>query len=113
MPMSRFPADARRTEPRARKERVTVTHHGISRHDDYAWLRAGNWQEVFTDPAVLDPAIRAQLEAENAYQERLMADTAALQKELFAEMKGRIREDDSSVPLRDGPYAYGTLFEIG
>ena len=60
-------------------------------------------------PRVLDPEIRAHLEAENAYQAALMADTEALQKTLFAEMKGRIKEDDSSVPMKDGPFAYGTV----
>jgi oligopeptidase B len=88
-------------------------HHGIRRTDDYAWLRAGNWQEVFRDPDVLASDIRAHLEAENAYQEKLMADTTELQAKLFQEMKGRIKEDDSSVPMKDGPYAYGTSFKLG
>jgi len=47
--------------------------------DDYAWLRAANWQAVMRDPAQLDPAIRAHLEAENAYAEAFMADTKELQ----------------------------------
>ena len=68
---------------------------------------------MFRDPSVLDPEIRAHLEAENAYQAALMADTAELQKALFAEMKGRIKEDDSSVPMKDGPYAYGSSFRLG
>jgi oligopeptidase B len=76
-------------------------------------MRAENWQEVFRDPSTLDPAIRAHLEAENSYQERLMADTVELRKILFAEMKGRIREDDSSVPMKDGPYAYGSSYRLG
>lgn len=89
------------------------TRHGIARSDEYAWMRAENWQEVFRDPSRLDPAIRAHLEAENSYQERLMADTVELRKILFSEMKGRIREDDSSVPMRDGPYAYGSSYRLG
>jgi oligopeptidase B len=83
------------------------------RTDDFAWLRAENWQEVFRDPSVLDPNIRQHLEAENAYQAALMADTEATRKALFAEMKGRIKEDDSSVPMADGPYAYGTSYKTG
>jgi len=101
------------TPPRPEKRPVSDTHHGVTRTDDYAWLRADNWQEVFRDPSVLDPEIRAHLEAENAYQAALMADTADLQKALFAEMKGRIKEDDSSVPMKDGPYAYGSSFRLG
>ncbi|CAM5504794.1 oligopeptidase B [Aquamicrobium terrae] len=99
--------------PPTEKRPVSDTHHGITRTDDYAWLRAGNWQEVFRDPSLLDPEIRAHLDAENAYQAALMADTAELRKALFAEMKGRIKEDDSSVPMKDGAYAYGSSFRLG
>ena len=101
------------TPPQAAKHGVSDTHHGITRIDDYAWLRAGNWQEVFRDPSLLDPEIRKHLEAENAYQSALMDDTTALRKTLFAEMKGRIKEDDSSVPMKDGPFAYGSSFRLG
>ncbi|MFA6154245.1 S9 family peptidase [Mesorhizobium sp.] len=99
--------------PAPEKRPATDTHHGITRSDEYAWLRADNWQEVFRDPSLLDPGIRAQLEAENAYQSKLMADTEDLRKRLFKEMKGRIKEDDSSVPMKDGPYAYGSSFKLG
>ncbi len=111
-----MPADgtgAPKAPPVAARRETTTTHHGIVRHDDYAWLRADNWQQVMRDPAVLDQDIRAYLEAENAYTETAMADTAALQETLFAEMKGRIKDDDASVPLPDGPYAYGTRFTPG
>ena len=99
--------------PETEERPIEDTRHGITRTDEYAWLRADNWQEVFRDPSVLDPAIRAHLEAENAYQAALMADTAELRKQLFDEMKGRIKEDDSSVPMKDGPFAYGSSFRIG
>ncbi|MEX3008060.1 S9 family peptidase [Hoeflea sp. TYP-13] len=99
--------------PVAQKRPITDTRHGVERSDDYAWLRADNWQEVFQDPSVLDVGIRAYLEAENSYQQAAMADTEDLQKVLFAEMKGRIKEDDSSVPSPDGPFAYGTSFVTG
>jgi oligopeptidase B len=99
--------------PVAEKRPVSETRHGIVRTDDYAWMRADNWQEVFRDPSVLDPAIRRHLEAENAYQQALMADTQALRETLFSEMKGRIKEDDSSVPMKDGPFAYGSSFRTG
>jgi oligopeptidase B len=92
---------------------LTAVHHGIEQVDDYAWLRAANWQAVMRDPALLDPAIRAHLEAENAYTKAIMADTEGLQKQLFAEMKGRIKEDDASVPARDGAFAYYTRFVTG
>ncbi|CZT34532.1 oligopeptidase B [Rhizobium sp. 9140] len=99
--------------PVARKKPLSDTRHGITRTDDYAWFRADNWQQMFKDTSILDPEIRAHLEAENAYMKAAMADTEALQKQLFAEMKGRIKEDDSSVPMKDGPFAYGTSFVTG
>ncbi|WP_284776830.1 S9 family peptidase [Agrobacterium sp. lyk4-40-TYG-31] len=99
--------------PVAAKKPTTDTHHGITRTDDYAWFRADNWQAMFKDPTLLAPEIRTHLEAENAYMEAAMADTKPLQEKLFEEMKGRIKQDDSSVPVNDGPYAYGTLFVTG
>ncbi|TKT81208.1 S9 family peptidase [Aquamicrobium sp. LC103] len=105
-----FPA---RPAPTAERRPHSDTRHGITRKDDYAWLRAKNWQEMFKDSSSLDPAIRQHLEAENTYQTELMQDTQELRKVLFAEMKGRIKEDDSSVPMKDGPYAYGSSFRKG
>jgi protease II len=70
---------ARARAPRAARRPLSTIHHGITRVDDYAWLRAANWQAVMRDPAQLDPAIRAHLEAENAYAEAFMADTKELQ----------------------------------
>lgn len=101
------------TPPAAERRAVSDTRHGITRTDDYAWLRAENWQAVFKDPSALDADIRAHLEAENAYQKALMADTEDLRKALFGEMKGRIKEDDESVPAPDGPWAYGSSFAAG
>jgi oligopeptidase B len=99
--------------PVAAKKPVSDTRHGITRTDDYAWFRDDNWQAMFKDPSILQPEIRAHLEAENAYMTAAMADTEALQKALFAEMRGRIKEDDSSVPVKDGPFAYGTAYVTG
>ena len=85
----------RASVPCAARRPVTSTHHGIGRVDDYAWLRAKNWQAVIRDPARLDAEIRSYLEAENAYMKATLADAEPLQAKLFAEMKGRIKEDDS------------------
>ena len=105
-----FPLDA----PRAEKRPHRVAHHGLELIDDYAWLRADNWQDVMHEGrAVLNSDIEAYLEAENAYTEKEMADTEALQEALFEEMKGRIKEDDSSVPAPDGPYAYASRHVAG
>jgi oligopeptidase B len=99
--------------PRAEKRQHADTRHGVTREDDYAWLKAENWQTVMQDPSVLAQDIRHYLEAENAYTERVMAPTKELQDKLFAEMKGRIKEDDSSVPAPDGPYAYYSSYVTG
>ncbi len=99
--------------PETVKEAHVDVQHGISRTDDYAWMRADNWQEVFRDPSVLDADIRAHLEAENHYQQQMLAGEEHLRSQLFAEMKGRIKEDDSSVPMKDGPFAYGSSFKKG
>ena len=99
--------------PTVAKKPVTDTRHGITRTDDYAWLRADNWQAMFKDTSILDPEIRSYLEAENGYMEAAMADTKELQGQLFVEMKGRIKEDDSSIPMKDGPFAYGSAFVTG
>ncbi|TDW27668.1 oligopeptidase B [Rhizobium azibense] len=101
------------TPPSAAKKPVSDARHGITRSDDYAWLRADNWQAMFKDPSILDPEIRRHLEAENAYMNVAMEDTKPLQKTLFAEMRGRIKEDDSSVPMKNGAHAYGTFFVTG
>src|SRR6266511_4881833 len=92
--------------PRAPERPRSTTHHGVVLVDEYAWLKDENWQAVMRDPGLLDPAIRAYLEAENAYADAALADTVSLQDTLFAEMKARIKEDESSVPSPEGPYAY-------
>jgi oligopeptidase B len=102
-----------RLVPRAERRPVATTQHGVTLTDDYAWLKAPNWQTVMRDPGVLDPAIRAYLEAENTHTDAVMAGTRALQDALFAEMKGRIKEDDASVPTPDGPYAYFRRYREG
>lgn len=99
--------------PRAERRPTTDTRHGVTRTDDYAWLRTANWQEMFKRPETLEPEIRQHLEAENAYQRAALADTTVLRDQLFKEMKARIKEEDSSVPSPDGPFAYGTEFVTG
>jgi oligopeptidase B len=87
--------------------------HGETLVDPYAWLRAENWREVMRDPAVLDPAIRGFLDTENAAAEDWFAPLAGLKRTLVAEMRGRIKEDDSTVPAPDGPFAYYTRYREG
>ena len=99
--------------PLAPRRPHTTTWHGVELVDDYAWLRDDNWQEVMRDPKRLAPEIRAYLEAENAYCDAQLSDTNLLQADLFTEMKGRLKENDSTVPAPDGPYAYYSSFVAG
>ncbi|NJR13079.1 MAG: S9 family peptidase [Phyllobacteriaceae bacterium] len=99
--------------PRPQSLPVSDTRHGITRTDEYAWLRAANWQAVFKDPSVLDPTIKAHLDAENAYANAWLAPLADLRATLVKEMRGRIKEDDESIPVPDGPFAYGSSFVEG
>ncbi len=99
--------------PRAARQAHVETWHGHEKRDDYRWLKAENWQEVMHDPSLLPADIRAYLEAENAYHEAVMADTTALQERLFSELRGRIKEDDSSVPAPDGPFEYYSSYVKG
>ncbi|WP_440997508.1 S9 family peptidase [Arhodomonas sp. SL1] len=99
--------------PAALRRPVEITHHGHTRTDEHAWLRDERWREAMLDPQVLDPAIREYLEAENAYTAAMMAVTETLQAELFTELRGRIREDDAGVPLRDGPWQYYHRYREG
>ena len=99
--------------PRAEIRTTGTQVHGVTLRDDYGWLRANNWKDVLREPDVLPADIRSYLEAENAYCKALMAPTRALQKELVKEMRGRIKEDDSSVPQPDGPFLYYSRYRKG
>ncbi len=85
----------------------SFTTHGVTIDDPYAWLKDPNY------PDVKDPDILAYLEEENAYFETVMAPRQPLVDRLYEEMKGRIKEDESSVPQKDGDWLYWTAFETG
>jgi oligopeptidase B len=99
--------------PIARPIPKSIEQLGRIRADEYAWLKDDNWREVLHDPKALRADIRQHLEAENAYTKAMLAGTETLQAALFAEMKGRIKEDDSTVPAADGPWDYYVRYETG
>jgi oligopeptidase B len=99
--------------PPAARRPLARAFHGTELADDYGWLRDVQWREVMREPARLNPEIRAWLEAENRYTEAAFAPLEPLKRALVAEMRGRIKEDDSSVPARDGPYAYAVRYREG
>ena len=93
--------------PVAAKKPHSTTRHGITIDDPYAWMRDPGY------PTVDDKAVLDHLQAENAYFEAQMKPHAALVDTLFQEMKGRIKEDESSVPQKDGNWLYWRKFEKG
>ena len=99
--------------PIAEKRPSKRVVHGITLHDDYAWLRADNWQEVLRDGSTLPADIKAHLEQENRYADAQLAGGEDLRTALFEELKGRIKADDSSVPSPDGPFDYYSRFRQG
>ncbi len=113
VPAAKPPRRRRPAPPRAEIRTKTTQVHGVTLRDDYDWLRAANWKHVLREPEALPSDIRAYLEAENAYAKALMAPTRALQRELVKEMRGRLKEDDSSVPQPDGPFLYYSRYRRG
>ena len=91
-------------EPRAEKRPHEMTLHGVTRVDDYYWLR---------DDERADPEVLAYLEAENEWFDAAMAHTESLQKTLYDEMVGRLDPDESSVPYEKGGYWYYSRFVPG
>ena len=99
--------------PHPRKDPKRIEQLGRVRVDDYAWMKDDDWQQVLHDPSKVKAEVREHLTAENAYVAATLAGTEALQAKLFEEMKGRIKEDDASVPDVDGGFEYLSRYEVG
>ena len=93
--------------PTAEQRPYRYERHGVTIEDPWHWLRDPKYPEVD------DPEVLAYLKAENAYFEAWKAPQQALLDQLFEEMKGRIKEDESSVPVRDGDWLYWWAFKPG
>jgi oligopeptidase B len=85
----------------------SFTTHGVTIEDPWNWIRDPGY------PDVQDKDVLSYLAAENAYFESVMAPLKPLAATLFTEMRARIKEDESSVPQKDGDWLYWTKFEIG
>lgn len=101
--------------PKAKKIAYNLTEHGDIRIDNYYWMRLSDEQknapEASRDQQTKD--VLDYLNSENDYTKKVLGHTDAFQKELFEEMKGRIKEDDQSVPVKDNGYYYYTRYESG
>jgi oligopeptidase B len=84
------------------KREFPITQHGVTRNDEYYWMRNRE-----------DPEAIKYLQDENIYLDEALKHIKPLQEKLFQEMKSRIREVDSSVPEKNGNYYYYTRTEAG
>ena len=94
--------------PQLRKKPEIKSCHNITWEDNYSWIHQKNILEVLKDKKKLNPEVEKYLVEENKYTEYYLKDTKPIQKELFNEIKGRIKLDDESLPFRDHTYDYWT-----
>ncbi len=94
--------------PQLSKKPEKKTCHNVDWEDNYSWIHQKNILEVLKDSQKLDPEVKKYLEEENSFTEFHMSDTKKIQKDLFKEIKGRIKLDDESLPYKDHAYEYWT-----
>lgn len=99
--------------PIAKQEAKQLTDHGVTRIDNYFWIRLTDAQKSATNQDEQTREVFDYLQQENAYFEDMTAHTSKFREALFQEMKGRIKEDDTSVPYFKNGYFYITRFEKG
>ncbi len=93
--------------PIAAPRPYSFTHHGITVEDPYNWLKDPGY------PKVDDADVLAYLKAENAYYEAQFAPLNALKDRVYEELKGRVKQDDASVPVPNGAFEYWWQFQPG
>ena len=101
------------TIPKLRKETNSIKIHNEDLPDNYAWIKQKNWQEVLKNPTKLNDEVANYLTEENAFVKEQLKEKEQLETEVFQELKGRIKDKDSSVPLKDGAYYYFSEYEEG
>ncbi|HAO14466.1 MAG TPA: oligopeptidase B [Tenacibaculum sp.] len=99
--------------PMAEKQATRLEKHGDVRIDNYFWMRLTDEQKNAKAKDEQTKKVYAYLDSENEYFEKETAHAKAFQNDLFEEMKGRIKEDDESVPYKENGYFYITRFEVG
>ena len=99
--------------PKAEIQAKSLTIHNSTRIDNYFWMRLTDEQKIAKNKDAQTQKVEAYLNSENKYFDKVTASTNNFQKELFEEMKGRIKEDDTSVPYFRNQYFYITRFEKG
>jgi len=99
--------------PIAKKKPLELKKHNDVRIDNYFWMRLSDAQKLAPVKDEHTQEVINYLEAENEYYAKVTENTKEFQEALFQEMKGRIKEDDSSVPYKSNGYYYITRFEKG
>jgi len=99
--------------PKAEIQAKSLTVHNSTRIDNYFWMRLTDDQKTAKNKDAQTQKVEAYLNSENEYFDKVTASTNNFQEELFEEMKGRIKEDDTSVPYFRNNYFYITRFEKG
>ncbi len=92
--------------PQLKKKSEIKNCHDVEWEDNYSWIHQENILEVLRDSKKLNPEVKKYLEEENTYTNHHLSDTKKIQKELFDEIKGRIKLDDESLPFKDKNYEY-------
>jgi oligopeptidase B len=97
----------------AQKNPYVIKNNGNDRVDDYFWMRLTDEQKNAETPDSQTVQVFNYLSAENDYAKAIMKHTEAFQQQLFEEIKGRIKENDETVPYLDNGYYYQTKYYQG
>ena len=100
-------------KPLAEKQPVRLEKHDDVRIDNYFWMRLSDEQKNAADKDAQTQKVINYLEEENTYYKEVTKHTKVFEESLFEEMKGRIKEDDASVPYKENGYFYSTRYETG
>jgi oligopeptidase B len=93
--------------PKINKIFNTVKIHNEELIDNYSWIKQKDWKEVILNPNKLDAQVKKYLDEENLFKENQLKDINDIEKKLFEELKSKIKNEDNSVPKKDGNYFYG------
>ena len=92
--------------PCAEKFPISSNQHGYKLIDPYDWIRDDNWQEVLHSPNVLKKEIRDYIDKENQWTDNQLSNLLPSKEIIFNEIKGRMKEEDKSLPQKDGSWFY-------
>jgi oligopeptidase B len=93
--------------PKINKILNIVKIHNEELMDNYSWIKQKDWKEVILNPNKLNAQVKKYLDEENLFKENQLKDIKDIEKKLFEELKSKIKNEDNSVPKKDGDYFYG------